>query len=295
MPPKHKPVPTDLEAADLLSEEPKKPPITLPRCGVWFKYGSILSGLVLSIAMLTFCVVMEQKEEAIEQQVALLTKTQLKNAHRTGRMLNRLLTRESDSLGPSFVTDSDVGALCKSKKCGLTCAHGKTAGYATFLDSLTQNLPNLLNLIPGIGSQLSSLSQMAIGVSDSISKSDGFKLNGRECAAEMLEIFRLNRATALKRGKGYKEPLLSEAPETTGQLVRRGKRSTVDSDPLRLSKRTRDENWQLRFKRQAGLQEDEDERLRDLLEQETGFSLPHTSDHSGDLMSLLSYIFATLS
>jgi hypothetical protein len=291
MPPKHKPVQQDAEAADLLQEEPKDSHTPIPKVGVCLKYGSIFIVLALTTAMLTFCVVMEQKEEAIEQQVALLARTQLKNAHRTGRMLNQLLTRETDLLGPSVVTESDIGALCKSKKCGLACAHGKTKGYATFLDGLTQNLPQVLNLIPGIGSQLSSLSQMAIGVSEKISESDGFKLNGRDCAAEMLDIFKKNRMVAALKKVREKAFTDQRSPIATGSVNNRGKRSTATVDPLRLSKEG-EKGWMLRFRRSLIGMNGEDERLRDLLELETGFHVPHTTDHYTDLMDLISRIFA---
>lgn len=277
--------------------------------------------LAICVTLLIFMVFMEMKEEAIEDKVAVMAKSQLKNAHKTGRMLNQILSLSD--YGSVGVADSDIQALCSSAKCGLQCAHGKSEGYVSFLDGLVKKIPSALELIPGFGQQLAQVTNMALGLQESIRSSQGFKLNGVECARSMLQIFKdkkaKDRASALgRKAKSKKQPsatiqdvthlspaqqkhwLEDVSPDDVKRKILESHERAIRRKGNGRKKRSTDD-WMLRFKREAetygdeinidGEDETEEEVLGSLLEEETGVTQNESSDSQMALSLLLSEIF----
>lgn len=263
---------------------------------------SILT-LLICLALLVFVAIMEAREETIEQSVALLTKAQMKSSHKTGRMLNSLL--ELSDFSTTNIVDSDVQELCNTKKCGLQCAHGKSNGFVGFLDGLVKKIPAALEMIPGVGHQLSQVSNMALGLQDTIEKSHGFKLNGAACAQAMLKIFRNKKVkerdelTVRKKKKKRSKPdgVSNRKPTVTDVTHLYSKWGHQGIQPGRQPGILGYES-QRRGKREADphfvgdeIPERDDQALGQALEEATGLVSPYEDDPQLALSLFLSEIF----
>lgn len=166
-------------------------PAKLPR-GILFGIIVLLTlNLLVSSSGLVLTAYVEHQEVAVEHQVHKMAVAQESNAHRTSALLVKIAKRTGNLQNQEVA--AEVAELCDTQRCGLSCTHAKASGFGTFVSGLASKIPAVLSMIPGIGSQLSQLASLAMGVKDTIQESNRFAANGPDCAADITRILMDNQ------------------------------------------------------------------------------------------------------